>query len=289
MNLGKCRKDDVNNYTTVNEHLIKHNTEESSVSNKRDYDQDNDIISDEYQHVDGNLQPIDEKWITFRKKERSIKANSTEIKLSNRYDPLYEENTFDDVNIQSESNAESGDKSVKRKGKSKHNNNKNGIYKIGDSMLRSIKGIDLKKEAKSKTPIYVKCFPGARTDCMHSYSWPTMKRNPSRVILHAGTNDLQSDNTALEIANEIINLSKKLKSINNDVIISGIIPRRDKWNEKAKDVNMKVRNDCLNLNIGFIDHNNINIERDLNKGGGGHLNREGTDIFFANLLEIVTC
>ena len=28
----------------------------------------------------------------------------------------YEENTFDDVNIQSESNAESGDKSVKRKG-----------------------------------------------------------------------------------------------------------------------------------------------------------------------------
>ena len=28
-------------------------------------------------------------------------------------------------------------------------------------MLRPIKGIDLKKKAKSKTPIYVKCFPGA--------------------------------------------------------------------------------------------------------------------------------
>ena len=54
----------------------------------RDYDQDNDIINDEYQHVDGNLQPIYEKWITFRKKERSIKAISTEIRLSNRYDPL---------------------------------------------------------------------------------------------------------------------------------------------------------------------------------------------------------
>ena len=193
-------QDDVNNYTTVNEHLIKHNMGESLVSNRRDYD--------EYQHVDGNLQPIDEKWITFRKKERSIKAN-TEIKLSNRYDPLYEENTLDDVNIQSENNAESGDKSVKRNGKSKHNNKKNGIYIIGDSRLRPIKGIDLKKEAKSKTPIYVKCFPGARTDCMHSYSWPTMKRNPSRVILHVGTNDLQSDNTALKIANEITNLGKK--------------------------------------------------------------------------------
>ena len=82
---------------------------------------------------------------------------------------------------------------------------------------------------------------------------------------------------------------KNLKCINNDVIISGIIPRKDKWNEKAKDVNMKVRNDCLNLNIGFIDHNNINIERDLNKGGGVHLNRGGTGIFFANLLETVTC
>ena len=40
--------------------------------------------------------------------------------------------------------------------------------------------------------------------------------------------------------------------------------------------------------IDFIDHNNINIERDLDKGGL-HLNRGGTDTFFTNLLETVTC
>ena len=80
----------------------------------------------------------------------------------------------------------------------------------------------------------------------------------------------------------------KSSTENNDAIISGIIPERDKWNEKAKAVNVKVRNDYLNLNIGFIDHNNVNVERDLNKGGL-HLYRGCTDILFANLLETVTC
>ena len=47
----------------------------------------------------------------------------------------------------------------------------------------------------------------------------------TRVILHAGTNDLQSGNTAVESANGLIILGNTLKTENNDVIISGIIPR----------------------------------------------------------------
>ena len=79
-----------------------------------------------------------------------------------------------------------------------------------------------------------------------------------------------------------------LKSESNEVILSGIIPRRDEWNEKAMMVNNVVRNYCLNKDIGFIDYNNINVQGHLNKGGL-HLNREGSKVFFNNLLETVTC
>ena len=73
-------------------------------------------------------------------------------------------------------------------------------------------------EAKSKYPIYVKCFRDARTGCWYRYIWPSMKQNPFRVILHFGTNDLQTEKTAEEITKEIINF-KTLRTENNDVII----------------------------------------------------------------------
>ena len=34
-------------------------------------------------------------------------------------------------------------------------------------------------------------------------------------------------------------------------------------------VNNMVKNYCLNKDIGFIDHDNINVQGHLNKGGGG--------------------
>ena len=79
-----------------------------------------------------------------------------------------------------------------------------------------------------------------------------------------------------------------LKSESNEVIVSGIIPRRDEWNEKAMMVNNVVRNYCLNKDIGFIDDNIINVQGHLNKGGL-YLNRERSKVFFNNLLETVTC
>ena len=165
---------------------------------------------------------------------------------------------------------------------------KNSVYVIGDSMLlRSIDGYELKRESKSKDSVFVKCFPGATIEVMHSYSWPSMKKNPSRIVLHCGTNDLQSSDSADDIAKQLMTIACNLKSESNEVIVSGIIPRCDEWNEKAMMVDNVVRNYCLNKDIGFIDHNNINVHGHLNKGGL-HLKREGSKVFFNNLLETVT-
>ena len=53
--------------------------------------------------------------------------------------------------------------------------------------------------------------------------------------------------------------------------MSGIIARRDQWNDKAKMVNNMARNYCLNKDSGYIDHDNINVRGHLNKGGGGYI------------------
>ena len=49
--------------------------------------------------------------------------------------------------------------------------------------------------------IYVKQFAGANTSCMKYYMQPSLRNAPNHFILHVGTNDLDSDKTAKNIAN----------------------------------------------------------------------------------------
>ena len=77
-------------------------------------------------------------------------------------------------------------------------------------MLRPISGYELKRESKSKDSVFVKCFPGATIEDMHSYSWPSMKKNPSRIALHCGTNDLQSSDSADDIAKQLMTIACNL-------------------------------------------------------------------------------
>ena len=55
---------------------------------------------------------------------------------------------------------------------------------------------------------------------------PTLRDiNPDHIILHAGTNDLRTENTASQIAKATIDLVTSLKNDDNTVTVSGIVPR----------------------------------------------------------------
>ena len=107
-----------------------------------------------------------------------------------------------------------------------------------------------------------------------------MKRNPSCVILHCGTNDLKSKCTTTEIARNLVTLATELKDGTNEIIISGIIARNDKWDDKGKLVNEQVKIMCSGYDIGYLNNNNISKKTDLDwrgldleEGGGGGINK----------------
>ena len=89
--------------------------------------------------------------------------------------------------------------------------------------------------------------------------------------------------SAEDIAADIIRLARDMKKDCNEIIVSSII-RRDKWNGKARSVNGQLRNLCSSFDIGFLYNANINNNRDLN-GGGLHLNNDGVDKLFFNILD----
>lgn len=77
---------------------------------------------------------------------------------------------------------------------------------MGDSMVKQIKSWEVNKNL-DKDFIVVRSFPGAKSTCMEHYSVPTLGQNPDNVIIHVGTNDLKSTDTASKIASRITNLA----------------------------------------------------------------------------------
>ena len=70
------------------------------------------------------------------------------------------------------------------------------------------------------------------------------------------------------------------------MIVSNIVPRGDKNEEKAKKVIQIISNACVQRNIPVISYTNINSKRRLNRNKL-HLNRYGKSIFIRNLKNIL--
>ena len=100
-------------------------------------------------------------------------------------------------------------------------------------------------------------------------------------ISHVGTNDLPTDMTPEEISEKIITFSKHLKSEDNEVVVSGIVPRGDYYKEKAEAVNKVLKDTCTKENMHFICHSNINVKRHLNRSNL-HLNDNGISALVRN-------
>ena len=99
------------------------------------------------------------------------------------------------------------------------------------------------------------------------------------IILHAGTNDLRTENTVSQIAKATIDLAISLKNDDNFVTVSGIVPRLDDLNNKATEVNRCLVLMCKERNISLISHDeSIDPSKHLNETKL-HLNSNGIKIF----------
>ena len=134
--------------------------------------------------------------------------------------------------------------------------------------------------------IKVATFPGCTTQDMMDHIKPHLRRNSDEIIIHVGTNSLQSSNTPLQCAAELIDLAESVSSESSNMIsISSLITRSDDEALAAKvpDVNKVLKEHCLQKNWGFVDHSNISASSHLNLSGL-HLNKGGTSHLARNFI-----
>ena len=103
---------------------------------------------------------------------------------------------------------------------------------LGNSLVKDIKSWELSDESSK---VVTKHFSAANMADMKSYLLPT--KSPENIVLQCGTNHLKKEDSPNEISNDITEVALLCKSDNNNVLVSFIIPRSDKLNAKAIEVN----------------------------------------------------
>ena len=86
------------------------------------------------------------------------------------------------------------------------------------------------------------------------------KNRPSYSI-----NDLKSVSSPEEIAYEIVSLALSVKGNGQQIAVSRIIPRGERFSKKGKGVTKCLEVQCKDHNLHFISHKNINRRAYLNR------------------------
>ena len=168
----------------------------------------------------------------------------------------------------------------------RNNKSKTNVYILGDSIVNKLNDYLLIRKIKHKHLVKVRSFSGAKISCLMDHVKPTLRDiNLDHIILHAGTSDLRTENTASQIAKATIDLATSLKNDDNTVTVSGIVPRLDDLNNKANEVNRCLVLMCKERNISFLSHDeSIDPSKHLNKSKL-HLNSNGIKIFAEIFLD----
>jgi len=159
---------------------------------------------------------------------------------------------------------------------------------IGDSMIKRAQGWKIARKVGHR--VVVKAFPGATTSDMEHYLKPALAKDPQRVILHVGANDLKTNlrPNHNQIADSIVNLARMTESESRaEVIISEVITRSDKTPEDHIRTVNKLLSRCCNQNgWQLLRHNNIS--KDHLNDGGLHLNDQGVSVLVTNLTRLLS-
>ena len=162
---------------------------------------------------------------------------------------------------------------------------KNVTVVVGDSMVKNLQGWRLSTEDNH---VVVKSFAGATTSDMEDYVKPVIRKEPQKLILHVGTNDLKKL-PPNRIAEGIANIATQIQedSPGTEIVISSLLPRSDKpeLSAKVKETNKLINAICCKSKWKFIDHKLINATC-LNSRGL-HLNRKGTAQLAKNMSRYI--
>ena len=149
----------------------------------------------------------------------------------------------------------------------------------GDSILNGIEESRLRNKK-----VKVRAFPGARVDDLYDYLAPLVKKRPSNIILHIGSNDA-IDKTADQILKEILDLKANILLILPTVRVYLSCPTIRLDNKVVNDVLRDL--DCKLKSLAVDIISNDNVDRTCLGKKRLHLNPKGSGRLAMNYIALM--
>ena len=161
----------------------------------------------------------------------------------------------------------------------KHMWPENTVLVTGDSMLNGLTESRLNKKFKVK----MRAFPGANVEDMYDYISPLLRKNPTYIILHIGSNDCPNKSSDV-ILDDMLELKQHIETIlpATKVYLSCPILRFDNaktgFNQYQLGSKVRLLDDVIL---------NDNIDSSCLGRAGLHLNRKGSGRLAINFLSLI--
>ena len=155
---------------------------------------------------------------------------------------------------------------------------------IGDSILNGLEEAGMQKDHNVK----VRAHSGATTRDIVDHIKPVVRKRPSCIIIHSGTNDLTQGIDTIENMKSAIEETRQ-ESPGTEIVLSTVVIRKDKqaMDKKlnVKEINTKIKNFAKDLNVQLIDNSNIDTSCLSRKQL--HLNRKGDSLLANNYIRFI--
>ena len=155
-----------------------------------------DTKENDHKKDEDSSKPLEHKNTTTRKKKNiTVKNHSEKLDIrdnnnNNKHDKNSNHGRIDNNNRSTSSS-----------------NSKETVFILGDSMVKKVNGFYLTRNIKHKFLVKVRPFSSAKTRCMYDHAKPTITElNPEHIILHVGTNDLNTEKTASQVSKSILRI-----------------------------------------------------------------------------------
>ena len=150
-------------------------------------------------------------------------------------------------------------------------------------MIKHVNGCEVSRDDSVK----LRCHPGATTEDIIDYVWPTARTKLDMIIIHTGTYDIENKVNTFQKIRKVITTIKEI-DVNNEIQIafSSVTHRDDQdFVKEIKEINRKLENLCKGKGIKFINNNNSDGSC-LNRSKL-HLNKSGTVLLVKRFWQAV--
>ena len=149
--------------------------------------------------------------------------NTTQAISKTDVPPTSKENTKNKSDIENKGNTICQKFTEQDQAKENLKSKRRSVIILEDSMIKHTNRWEIAKKLKPECKVFVRNFPGENTQCMADYMKPSIRAKLNHLILHFGTNDLNSKRPPDEIVKAIIDLASEPKSEKTVVSISPVI------------------------------------------------------------------